>query len=146
MDELRKEVWVKLTDRQNANGEQECIELTSRGVYTLLPDGCYSVEFKENFDEDAECTTTLTLLNKQCVLMVREGLYNSELTIEQDVRHSCHYATPYGSFMIGIFATNVSSDIKDGNGTLKMEYTIDFYSGLAAENEITVEIRSTEKN
>ncbi|MEG2016389.1 MAG: DUF1934 domain-containing protein [Oscillospiraceae bacterium] len=73
--------------------------------------------------------------------MTRTGSYTSELIIEQDKRHACHYSTPYGDFMMGIYAKRVDSDMKSSGGTLSFEYTIDFNSDYASKNQLTINVK-----
>ena len=70
--------------------------------------------------------------------MLRTGAFNTEMTIEMGKRHNCQYQSPFGSMLIGISAQKVASDITDGKGTLELRYTIDFYGGVASENELTL--------
>ena len=77
-------------------------------------------------------------MNGNCVSMVRTGSFNTEMTIEMGKRHNCQYQSPFGSMLIGISAQKVASDITDGKGTLELRYTIDFYGGVASENELII--------
>lgn len=141
---MKKDVLIKIIDNQTTAGESEVTETLTKGTFS--GDSLnYKLHFTERFDEEFSCETTLHVENEKCVTMLRRGAYNSELIIEQDRRHNCHYSTPYGEFMIGIYAKSVNSNISEAGGMLRMNYTIDFYAGLAAENEITVEINSLDK-
>ena len=73
--------------------------------------------------------------------MTREGNYTSELIIEQDKRHNCYYSTPFGDFMMGIYAKRVDSNMKSDGGTLSLEYTLDFNSDLASKNQLTINVK-----
>ncbi len=135
---MNREVLLTITDAQTVDGQTESFEIITNGSYQGEPDD-YCLEFTELFEDDIICNTKLFVKEKRCVTMVRSGHYKSELIIENRKRHNCHYHTPYGEFMIGIFAKTVKSDIDtDGCGTLAMNYTIDYYSGLAAENNMTI--------
>ena len=94
----------------------------------------------------AGCTTCLHMDKPGRVTMRRFGSYNSELTIERNKRHNCHYDTPYGGFLMGVFGKHVSSNMTECGGTLKMRYTVDFNSELAAENEMTITVKEYKNN
>lgn len=130
---MKKEVLISIIDEQLSDGEKEKLELTATGVMTCCDAGCTLV-YDEPDGEMEGSTTTLQIESPTCVTVVREGSYNSQMTIEQNKRHSCYYDTPYGSFMMGVFARRVHASVTESGGTLDMEYTVDFNSGLAAEN------------
>ena len=130
---------IKIKDAQTVGGEVERVEIITRGSYEGCPED-YTLEFTELFDNEFECRTKLFVKEKSRVTMIRSGSYNSELIIEDKKRHSCHYATPYGEFMIGIYAKNVDSDVTPDGGILEMNYTVDYYAGLASENHMVISV------
>ncbi|MCL2512772.1 MAG: DUF1934 domain-containing protein [Oscillospiraceae bacterium] len=138
---MKKDVLIRIKDRQRSAFESEGVDITTAGCFKGSPMD-YKIEFPECFDGGNVCNTVLHVKDKRCVTMLRKGAYYSELIIEQDKRHSCHYITPYGDFMVGIYAKSVNSDMDENGGMLKMKYTVDYDSGYAAENEITVKVNS----
>lgn len=137
---MKKDVLITIKDKQTVSGEVESVEITTKGE--LEGEGTdYSLVFTERFDEDFECQTQLHVQDGSRVTMIRSGGYNSEMVIEQGKRHSSHYVTPYGEFLIGIFAKGVRSVHSDKGGSLHLHYTIDFYTGVAAENEMTIRFK-----
>ncbi len=131
---MRKDVLLTVKDTHIIDGGKECYEMTTRGIFKGEPDN-YSITYEEQYDELKGCKTTVDVKGK-CVTMVRRGSYNTEMTIEKGKRHNCEYASPFGSMLIGIAAQKVQSDVADGKGTLHLKYTIDFYGGVASENEL----------
>ena len=136
---MKKDVLISIKDYQISDGAQENIELTTKGKLSGCP-ADYKLEFTESFDDENICSTTLSVKDRRCVSMLRKGPYSSELIIEQDKRHNCHYVTPYGEFMVGIFAKSVRSSMDKKGGVLKMNYTVDYYEGYTQENEMTIEV------
>ncbi|HZK39242.1 MAG TPA: DUF1934 domain-containing protein, partial [Clostridia bacterium] len=61
-------------------------------------------------------------------------------------RHNCHYITPHGEFMMGIFTRYVNSKMNADGGELKFKYTIDFNTGLASVNELKVTVKEADEN
>ena len=129
----KKDVLITIHDEQLSDGESEKLELTTTGTLTCSDAGV-RVEYDELEGELSGSVTSLLIDSPTCVTMQRGGAYNSQLIIEQNKRHSCYYDTPYGSFMMGVFARRVHASVTESGGTLDMEYTVDFNSGLAAEN------------
>ncbi|MGI6772861.1 MAG: DUF1934 domain-containing protein [Clostridiales bacterium] len=135
---MKRNVVIKITNIQSEGGHSENHEVTTKGTFSG-DENDYTLEYVELFDERTKCNTTVRVVNKKTVTIVRVGDFNSEFIIEQNNRHNCHYETPYGEFMLGIYAKSVESVMTEKGGTLRMSYTIDFYAGLASENEMTIE-------
>ena len=131
---MKKEVLLTIKDSHTVDGNREAYEMTTRGIWEQTETG-YKIGYNEQYDELKDCHTELTV-EGTCVSMVRTGSFNTEMTIEKGKRHNCQYQSPFGSMLIGINAQKVESDIEDGKGTLEMKYTIDFYGGVASENEL----------
>lgn len=133
---MKKDVLLTIKDTHIVDGEKESYEMTTRGKWTGEAFD-YKIEYDEQYDELKGCHTVLKVKDK-CVSMVRLGAFNTEMIIEKGKRHNCQYASPYGSMLIGISAQKVDSDINEGKGTLHLKYTIDFYGGVASENELII--------
>ena len=133
---MKKEVLLTIKDSHTVDGNRESYEMTTRGTWEPTENG-YRIEYNEQYDELKDCHTSLTVAGS-CVSMVRTGSFTTEMTIEKGKRHNCQYQSPFGTMLIGIATQKVESDIENGKGTLEMKYTIDFYGGVASENELTI--------
>ena len=134
---MKKDILLTLKDAHTIDGSREAYEMTTHGTFDG-DDNNYTIEYDEQYDDLQGCHTVLTVTERRCVSIVRSGSYNTELMIERGKRHNCEYATPHGSFLIGISAQKVKSTVTDGKGTLELRYTIDFYGGVASENEMII--------
>lgn len=134
-----KKVKIKIYDKHDTDGEVLDMNMTTTGTLEGFGDK-YVLTYEEHSKELEGCTTKLDVDGK-CITMTREGGYTSELIIEQDTRHNCYYSTPFGSFMMGIFAKRVDSDMKSDGGKLSFEYTLDFNSDLASKNQLEIEVK-----
>lgn len=137
---MKKKVLIKVTDTQTTEDGSESVEITTHGYVMYGSGNMIAICYDECFDEEHTCHTRITVKNGLSVSVMRTGAYNSDLYIEHGKRQNCLYQTPYGEFMIGIFGREVSSEFSDGLGTLSMKYTVDYYGGLAAENEMTITV------
>ncbi len=136
---MKKDVLIKITDEQSSNGETEKLEITTKGMLSFC-DNEVSIMYNETDGGLDGSVTTILLDSPTCVTMLREGPFSSQIILEQNKRHNCYYDTPYGSFMMGVFAKLVRMNVTEKGGTLKMSYTVDFNSGLAAENKMLVTV------
>lgn len=130
---------ITITDISRTPDGEETSKVITKGCMVGGPQD-YTLHFSEMLDDEYTCDTRMHVKNRCCVSIVRTGAYNSEMIIEEGRRHNSHYVTPYGEFMIGIFAKSVESNISTGGGKLKMNYTIDFFGGLTAEKMLTIEV------
>ena len=74
------------------------------------------------------------------VTMTRNGAYTTQMVMERGRRHVCHYATPFGDMLLGIFAKKVESSVTEDGGELLLNYTIDVNADLAASNELKITV------
>ena len=142
-----KEIIVTIKDRHTQDGDSESSELITTGVFVGV-DGDFSISYNEQNAELESCVTTLKVQGDKKVTMMRTGRYTAEMIMEKNKRHNCHYATPFGSFMMGVYAKDIESAVsEDGtNGKLLLKYTIDFNSSNAMENELDIRFEEVKRN
>lgn len=136
---MTEERILKITDIASDGETTEKVEMESTCTYYGTEDN-YTVEFDEIFAEDMKSHTILRVKNGNCAHLLRQGSINTELIIEQGVRHNCAYSTPYGELMVGITATDFISEIKTDGLRLQMNYTVDFYGEINQTKQMTVEV------
>lgn len=130
---------ITITDINRTPDGDESAQVITKGCMIGGPEN-YTLHFTEMLDGENSCDTRLTVRQRRSASVLRTGAYNSEMIIEAGRRHNCHYVTPYGEFMIGIFAKSVESTVEMNGGKLKMNYTIDFFGGHAAEKILIIEV------
>ncbi len=135
-DAIIKFVTVQTTE----DNESDVLEINAQGTYEKTENG-YVIEYKEIDEEMEGSVTIISLDSPEKVTITRRGNYNSQFIIEKNKRHSCHYETPAGSIMMGVFASSVFNNLGDHGGKIKLKYTIDFNSSMVAENTVTVMVK-----
>ena len=141
---MKKNVVITVCDIQTMDGETEKIEESVVGTLSGSKKR-YTIKYTEYDGEMTGCDTTITVSDGSSVSITRKGTYTTEMLLENGKRSSSLYTTPYGTFTIGIFAKEVRSDLTESGGTLSMKYTIDFNTGLAAENSLTISVAEGNK-
>ena len=136
---MKQKCTVKLTDTQIQDGEKQSVEITTQGSF-FWNKGRWLLRFEEFFDEDIRSETTVSAKSEACVTIVHTGDITTELTVELGKRHNSHYLTPYGELMIGIDAVEIDNRVTEYGGALRLVYSIDYYSSVAAVKEINIEI------
>ncbi len=138
---MKNDVMIKLvTEQTTEDNETDTLEINARGTFEKTKDG-YVVKYDEIDEEMQGSKTEVLIQSPDCIVMSRTGNYNSRFIIEKNKRHSCHYETPAGSLIMGVFAKDVAVNLNDNGGKVKMKYTIDFNSSMVAENEITLSVK-----
>lgn len=89
-------------------------------------------------------TTTITVIGNNNASVTRTGTANSNLTLETNKKHYCHYGTPYGDFQIGVMTRYIENNLDD-SGRLALKYTLDLNSAYLSDNEIIITIQNFSK-
>ncbi len=131
---------IKMKSIQITDGDESEVELITKGTYSY-EDGRYRVSY-----EDSEATgfedsvTTVEVEGEKFASVIREGSSSSNLILEVNRKHHCHYGTPYGDMMVGIFSQEINNKLSPDGGKLRMSYTIDINASYISDNVIVMEI------
>lgn len=139
-----KKVIINIVDSHESDGENSTSELITVGTLNGFGDN-YSLAYTEQDESLFGAVTTLRVENKNRIVLTRTGEFGAEMIIEKDKRHNCHYITPHGEFMMGIFARNIQSRMEPDGGELNFSYTIDFNTGFASTNELKVTVKEVKE-
>ena len=133
---------ITLTDVHEQDGE--IMKSSSTLFGTLDHRGTsYTITYTEEDGDFANCTTTLQVdIPQKLVVITRAGgPLTSVLTMEEGVRHNCQYDTPYGTFLMGIHATEVTSNMCALGGALTLNYDIDINGSLVSTNHLHLSLK-----
>lgn len=131
---------IKMKSIQITDGDENEVELITQGTYSC-ENGRYIVTY-----EDSEATgfedsvTTIEVEGNRFASVTREGSAPSNLILEVNRKHHCHYGTPYGDMMVGIFSKEIANTLSAEGGKLSMSYTIDINASYISDNVIVMEI------
>ncbi len=132
---------IKIIGTQQLDDDKDTVEVTTVGKYTIAPTGNKFIKYTE-YDKDEpriSQNTTIKVSDNQ-ITITRDGHYGSQLLLECGRRHQCHYATPAGDMIIGVFTHKMDVALNEKGGKLSVAYTLDFDSSVVSENtfEITI--------
>lgn len=132
-------IVLTIRDRHVQDSEEDSSELITTGVFEGTPDD-YRIIYDEQDEALKSCRTTLHVEGNERITMVRTGESTAEIILEEHKRHNCHYTTPYGSFMLGVYAKQIASRVlpDEGCGALVFRYTLDFNAANSTENELHI--------
>ena len=139
-----KDVLINITGSQNADGDHEVIEMTTKGQMEKQGK-VVTLSYPETEMTGMPGVTTTVTVDGDMVTLNRMGKdagdYQSRMMIELGRRHLCHYDTGMGDMMIGVFGERLRSNFADVGGELFMRYTIDVNGGYQSRNEIKITVK-----
>lgn len=138
---MKQDVLIQIIGWQTVEGERDITNLTALGSLEKKGQG-YVLEYLESDPGGLENThMTMTVESAKKVTLTRKGEFQTQMVLEKGIRNICHYNTPYGGLVFGIFAETVHSDLSENGGEVRLHYTIDINNDLASTNEVSIKIR-----
>lgn len=139
---MKHRIILAIRDRHVQDREEDSSELITSGEFEGTAQD-YRITYVEQDESFKSCDTTLHVEGDRRVTMVRVGESAAEMIFEAGQRHNCHYATPYGSFILGVYTKQIRSDVReqDGCGALALRYTLDFNAANSTENELLIQFK-----
>ncbi len=139
---MKQEVMIYIKSLIETNGEQQCIELNTRGKL-LYKDGTCFLSYKETEQSGYDgCTVLIKSESEDKVTISRSGDAGSQLFIERGKRNVCGYGTPYGAIMLGVSGGTMKRSLDSrGLGELSFGYELDVNSELFGKNQLFIKIR-----
>lgn len=137
---------ISITGTQTVDGETDKIEVLTTGKYEengsekIIRYVEYSAE-----DPTLKTDTEVVVKNHSLLTITRKGELSSQLVLEKGRRHQCHYRTPVGDMMIGVFTSSMSDTLSPLGGELKASYTLDFFGDAVSENEFYIKLKPNTK-
>lgn len=139
---MNKDVVITLRSVQHVDSNSAETELITEAKYRTNDDGGYSITYKESAATGFEGSTTeVSCYGNKYATIFRTGPANSNLVIDAEKKQHCHYGTPYGDFVVGIYTHKIESTLDDNGGDLYMKYTVDINSSYVSDNEIFLNVR-----
>ena len=139
---MKNNVVIKLLTTQIYEDEQpETLEYMTEGRLEKTPDGI-KIFYDEPNGGLKDVKNEITVSTPDFVTLSREGEYTSVLSIEKGKRHNCLYDTPYGSFMMGVFASDVNACFYERDGQIDLKYTVDCNTSVVSENTVKIRVEN----
>lgn len=138
---MEREVLINLTSINTVDSEKNKTELSTSGIFRQLENGAFEICYEESEVTGFKGSTTFLIINgDNLVTLKRVGTAPSNLVLETNKKHHCHYGTPYGDFTMGILTHCIDNKINTDGGELYLKYTVDINSSFVSDNEIYIKI------
>ena len=98
---MKKEVTVELLGIQNREGEEERVDIRTRGIYCLRENGHY-ISYEEELEEIPQKVKTLLHISSGVLSMTKRGPVQVKMEFIPGKRTTCMYRTPFGNIPMEI--------------------------------------------
>ncbi|NLP46002.1 MAG: DUF1934 domain-containing protein [Epulopiscium sp.] len=120
---MKKNVLITVTGIQGKEPSED-IQMVIPGQYYQKNDKFY-ITYKESELTGMEGTTTTIKVEKNAVSILRFGKNNATMIFEMGKKHTSHYDTPHGSFMIAMSTKEMNIDLNQDGGSIYVKYALE---------------------
>lgn len=139
----KKEVYIKIKGVQIVDEQSDTTELFTLGSFYKKNNNYYITYDESEATGFSGGKTTLKVEGNNKVTLLRSGESKSHLIIESGQRNVGHYGTSVGDMMIGVYTKELSSELCDDGGDVYFHYALDINSTLISDNEVFINIKSS---
>ncbi len=141
MKNLKNNFLISIKSSHISDGQENRLEMTTVGDFEKKQD-TYIITYSEPEESGlSNVYTTVKVEGDQSVTMQRSGSNTSTFFLQKGKRNICHYDTGFGNLMVGVFAKDIVSSLKENGGELKLNYTLDIDSIFQSDNEINISVK-----
>lgn len=144
---MTKDVLVSISGLHMAaegieSNEDDPIEVLSAGTY-YFKNGKHYVLLEEVAEGIPGVTKTQIKWKDTEVLEVtKKGVSNVHMIFEKNKKNRCYYDTPFGQLNMGIFTTQIHTDIQENQIEIRAGYALDVNFEPLSECTIKIKIQS----
>ena len=146
---MNRNVEVNVTGIHAREGEPtEKVESLSSGIYELLEDGSFVIEYDEEQDTGAGSmkvhNRVLIGADGSKMEIVRGGATTSKLTFANDLEYDTEYATPYGTMMMKVKTRSFDFTKVGGDEEIKLvaDYDLEIEGQVVSSSMIVIDIKN----
>lgn len=139
---MKKDVSITIKSIIDSPEGKDEIELYTKGSY-YIKNGCFYISYSESQTTGFDgYRTTLKVEGGDKVTMLRSGDSKSELVIERDKRHLCHYGLPEGDLFLGVSAEKIENKLGESGGDLRFAYSLDVNSAILNTMDVYINVKN----
>ena len=136
---LREDYVINITGRQFYEEDSGEVTLSTTGTYTVKDKASF-IAYKEYDEDDPRVSHTAVLKVEPGKVTMMRGGSATRLILEEGRRHLCTYDTGFGPLTLGVFTSELSTELGRDGGYMVIKYTLDVDSNLSSQNELRVEV------
>ena len=137
---MDKEVLIHVRGLQmmDADGDAEPIEIVVPGQY-YFRNGSHYLRYEEILEDFPEPTVNYIKMSPKGMEVRKKGVVNVHMVFEQGKKNMTYYTTPYGTIEMGIAATNLNLEEKEGGLNMKVDYALDMNQEHVADCYLAIQ-------
>ena len=139
---MEKQVMLSIVGSKAVGEMEDVVELITEGRYYTEGDA-YILEYEESELSGMEGTKTTLRIEKDSVVMKREGAFNSHFEFKNNHFFQGNYQTVAGIVQVGMFPTYLDYKFGEDEGRLDLEYRMEL-AGVETMNQIFLSFKSIE--
>ena len=137
---MEKQVLITVDSVINGTtGESDKMSFITEGTLVRENDE-YIVSYEESEITGLDGTTTTLKVNKDSVILIRQGSVDALMLFEVGKTHLTDYDTQYGSVVLGITAKTVDVNLGDTGGNIKVDYILEYNRSYGGRNKLNVSV------
>jgi len=119
----------------------EITELVTTGKYYYSDSYTCITYVDTETDSDHVPTNTELHVEKDKVMLIRQGAICSQILFEEGKRNFSHYTTEAGSLMVGVSVHRITRKLNASGGKLELAYSVEMNHNLVGENHFSVTVK-----
>ena len=140
-EKIKEDYLITIDGVQQGEGDPDMLSFSTFGDFYKKCDDYY-ITYNESEATGFEGNvTTLKIEDNHRVTLERVGSLGSQIIIEKDKKHLCHYMTDFGDIVIGVSAMNIDNKLSDEGGNISFKYSLDINASELATNELNINVR-----
>lgn len=128
--------------KSNAYRDEEAdepINLITFGHLTL-DDSKRILEYDETLDESLPAQHVTLTIEKDSMVMSRDGAYSTQMIFSRGQRYEGQYHTPYGAMELALFCNRLKWDLNETGGFVELRYQMDINGQFAAIHDLSLTV------
>lgn len=137
---MEKEILIRVLGRQYDEEESDEMEVVTTGFYRQKNGNHYIFynEMIEGFDEPTRNTIKIMDEGRR-VRIIKKGVINAQINLEQGKNYQFVYTTPYGQISVGTKVEQLDCEIEEERIRISAVYAMEVNYEYVAHNLIRVE-------
>ena len=141
---MDKDVIVSINGVQMADGEQQDVELITRGSY-FYKNGKHYVVYEEAYEDEAQKAHNTMKIADGSLELIKTGLINTRMVFCRGRKNESSYQTPFGMMVVGIEAKEVLLKEEADVLTIDILYALDINYEHVSDCTMNIRITSAQK-
>ncbi len=139
---MTKEVLVSIRGLQVTEDEKDdTLEVITSATY-YKKNGKHYIIYDEVMEGFTEKTKNIIKLNDDMLDITKRGVSNVHMMFEKDKKNVTYYYTPYGSLLVGTYATKIEVEESEHQMEIKVDYALEVNYEHLADCTIVMKVQS----